>query len=566
MNTCANPARVAGVSVLLAILALGSGLASAIQDPVMVKDVNAGTPSSDPVKFLPLAGKLFFVANNGTTGLEPWVSDGTLGGTSLLRDIWSGANSSFASGCPTCNAISLGPVVYFSASNGVGGSQLWRSDGTVAGTVNVYPDASASTLTAFGGDILFAGVPSGNSVAFLYRSDGTTVGTNRVTSSTYLAGTEMTVVSGTAFFPADDGASGSELWRSDGSAVGTSLVKNLAPGSSSSYPTRLTNVGGILYFTANDGTAPGLFRSDGTEAGTVLVKTLMMPADYTTPGQLIDGNGQAFLIATDAGHGAELWRSDGTTAGTEMVKDIYPGNVGGLSESYLVAIGNVVYFAANDAVHGIELWRSDGTAGGTVMVKDIDPQADPFSSSSPAGLANVDGTLYFRARSSNLEGTQPWLSDGTESGTVQIATLYPAGNSLASFFTGVNGSIYFSATDGAHGNELWAMLAGVIGVDPEDDQTLPRSVSLAQNFPNPFNPRTVIAFDLPTSARVSLCVFDVSGKLLRTLVHGATLDEGHHETAWDGRDESGVMAAAGVYMYRLETGDQTESKAMLLVK
>jgi ELWxxDGT repeat protein len=562
MNTRAFPARLAAVSVLLSILVLASGFAFAIGNPVMVKDVRPGAASSNPERMLPLGDKLFFVANDGTSGLEPWVSDGTPGGTSLLQDIWVGANGGITS-CTTCNAISAGSVVYFSAYNGANGSQLWRTDGTVAGTVNVYADATASTLTAVGSNILFAGTPLGSSLTYLFSSDGTTA---RVRDNVLLSGTEMTAVNGTAYFPAASGSAGLELWRSDGSAAGTMLVKDLAPGGNS-YPTRLTNVGGVLYFTANDGTVNGLFKSDGTAPGTVLVKAVTMPADYTTPGQLIDANGTAFMIATDAGHGSELWRSDGTTAGTVMVKDIYPGNTGGLNGSFLVAIGNSVYFAANDAVHGVELWKSDGTEAGTVMVKDIDPYPSAFSSSSPAALANVNGTLYFRANPGNPVGAQLWRSDGTASGTVQIAILNPnpGGNSLAYAFTGVAGSIYFGATDGTHGLELWAMLGGAAGVDPQD-RTLPGPVSLAQNFPNPFNPRTVIAFDLPAAARVNLRVYDVAGRLLRTLIASTTYDEGHHEAAWDGRDESGVMAAAGVYMYRLEAGDHVESRPMVLVK
>ncbi len=150
MNTRAFPARLAGVSVLLSILALVSGFASALENPAMVKDVRPGVASSNPEKFLPVGGKLFFVANDGTHGLEPWVSDGTLGGTSLLLDIWAGPNGGILLGCPTCNAVSAGSVVYFSAYNGANGSQLWRTDGTVAGTANVYPEASASTLTVVG--------------------------------------------------------------------------------------------------------------------------------------------------------------------------------------------------------------------------------------------------------------------------------------------------------------------------------------------------------------------------------------------------------------------------------
>jgi len=78
-------------------------------------------------------------------------------------------------------------------------------------------------------------------------------------------------VGGTLFFRADDGINGPQLWRSDGTAAGTVMVKNLDPGGS--FPARLTNVNGVLEFFALDGSSVGLWRSDGTAAGTIEIAT-----------------------------------------------------------------------------------------------------------------------------------------------------------------------------------------------------------------------------------------------------------------------------------------------------
>ena len=88
---------------------------------------------------------------------------------------------------------------------------------------------------------------------------------------------------------------------------------------------------------------------------------------------------------------------------------------------------------------------------------------------------------------------------------------------------------------------------------------------LGSPSPNPFNPRTTIAFDLPESGPVRLCVFDVAGRLVRTLVD-ESLPRGSHEAAWDGRDSSGREAASGSYLARLEFGAKVETVRMGLVR
>ena len=90
-------------------------------------------------------------------------------------------------------------------------------------------------------------------------------------------------------------------------------------------------------------------------------------------------------------------------------------------------------------------------------------------------------------------------------------------------------------------------------------------LALHENFPNPFNPITHIKFDLPKAGHVRLDVFDVSGRLVRTLVDEDRAAASHRVT-WDGTDNRGARAASGAYYYRLQTGNSVITNKMMLVK
>ncbi len=94
---------------------------------------------------------------------------------------------------------------------------------------------------------------------------------------------------------------------------------------------------------------------------------------------------------------------------------------------------------------------------------------------------------------------------------------------------------------------------------------LPTPLALRQNFPNPFNPSTTIAFALERSGPVKLQVYDARGRLVRTLVDEAR-EAGAHSVAWDGRDNGGRSSAAGVYLYRLDAGSSSLQRKMTLLK
>jgi hypothetical protein len=88
---------------------------------------------------------------------------------------------------------------------------------------------------------------------------------------------------------------------------------------------------------------------------------------------------------------------------------------------------------------------------------------------------------------------------------------------------------------------------------------------LENNIPNPFNPTTVIRFTVPEDGIVSLRIYDVAGRLVRTLANEKR-QANHYEIQWDGRDERGQRVASGVYFYRLVAGKHSATKKMLLLK
>jgi flagellar hook assembly protein FlgD len=88
---------------------------------------------------------------------------------------------------------------------------------------------------------------------------------------------------------------------------------------------------------------------------------------------------------------------------------------------------------------------------------------------------------------------------------------------------------------------------------------------LRQNVPNPFNPTTRITFTLATPGHTTLRIYDVKGRLVRTLIDGP-LDATVHTATWDGLDRSGRRAATGVYFYEVVSGDFRSTRKMSLLK
>ena len=282
---------------------------------------------------------------------------------------------------------------------------------------------------------------------------------NPGTDSSYIS--KLTRVNNTLFFLAYDGIHGLELWKSDGTADGTMLVKDLIPGSESSFEDfpELANLKGTLFFGGDDGIhGRELWKSDGTEEGTVMVKDIYPGwcncdepfPNGSYPEIMTNVNGTLFFIADDGEHGREVWKSDGTEEGTVMVKDVDPTNSHMPYE--MAAMGDMLYFLHwSDEYPGggysTGLWKSDGTEKGTVLLKgNIDPQ----------NITNVNGVLFF-ATYGKGHSHELWKSDGTSKGTLMVKDInkHDGYGFVVNKFTSVNGTLFFSAHDGENGQELW---------------------------------------------------------------------------------------------------------------
>jgi serine protease AprX len=115
---------------------------------------------------------------------------------------------------------------------------------------------------------------------------------------------------------------------------------------------------------------------------------------------------------------------------------------------------------------------------------------------------------------------------------------------------------------GYGGDSQSSILGGLAGLGEVDEGTeLPESIHLDQNYPNPFNPSTTIRFTLPEASNVSITVFDMLGRSVRTLIDGRAMEAGAHEVAFDAND-----LASGTYLYRMDAGATTITRQMTLVK
>jgi ELWxxDGT repeat protein len=477
-----------------------------LKDINTTKDEDNRNQSSRPLFYTEVNGNVLFVADDDSLfGLEVWKTNGKAGGTAMLKNIAPSYLDARVSPYDF-NAVSYKGAAYFIADDKVHGIEIWKTDGTTAGTklfIDTDPGIEAGTgsgitsMAYYKGKLYF-GADEGLFGKELWSSDGTDTGTHMLKNISPLLpifgeeGSEpdnFAEVNNQLLFSAATIQTGTELYRTDGTAAGTGLVKDIWNGMIGSTPKELTPLNGQVYFYA-DGDSPGeeLFKSNGSAAGTLLVKDIYPTSYASQPRNLFNANRFLLFSAEDGKNGRELWVSGGIAGNTTMLKDIYPGSSG--SDPYafanldsvtcflnrvhqlwvtdgttagtkmlkqfntvsgtLTRAGNLLYFAADGGSgSGKELWATDGTAAGTFEVMDIAPGT---AYSDPLSMTAMDDRIYFSAFVSG--DRELWRSDGTKAGTFLVKDINSSGSSTPLELTRINRRIYFSALSSA-GRELW---------------------------------------------------------------------------------------------------------------
>ncbi|MCB0700100.1 MAG: T9SS type A sorting domain-containing protein [Chitinophagales bacterium] len=503
-------------STLVLLICLASyGNISKAQYLFELFNINHRT-GSDPGSVIVVDTFLFFTANDGIHGREPWICDGTQAGTKIIKDINPGTTGSLGGLIAANNG-----KVYFTAtdysSSPFPGSEPWVTDGTATGTQmikDIYTGTKSSIsfpekFTSSAGNVYFF-ADDGTHGKELWVTDGTANGTYMVKDIN--PGTGHSTPGGfieynsKTYFGAYDSTHGVELWVTDGTTNGTQLLIDLEPGRFSSNISNLFVYNNKLYFSAISGSGTGIYESDGTVNGTKFVT-----AGYWND-EIVQFNGKLYIGA------GELYSFDGTPTGFQLIKDINPATNQYSSPSQLTVVGNQLFFTADDGVHNEELWVSDGTTNGTHLVKNI--STHPVAGSTPLDLIAYANKLFFIARDTNMD-YELYVSDGTVNGTKMIKGKGPtmASPGPQGTYAVCNNALYFANYDTA-GYEMWKLTdtAYVNSLDTTNNPptNMPTIQTVSDNItvaPNPAHDKVTIGFDKAYS-NAQLSIVDLSGKVI----------------------------------------------------
>lgn len=306
---------------------------------------NGGTNKTGIQHLIPVGNKLFFVSNY----TELWSFNGSV--FSRLSEI---LYPNKLTGCSD--------HLYFYATDGIHDGELWKSDGSPAGTAMVK-------------DINLMGASELDKFA---------------------------VLDDKVYFTADDGVHGTELWRSDGTSPGTWMVKDLWFNdlNRNDIDDVVASNGSIYFVSKIDDIISTLWRTNGTDAGSVALAQVGLPV------KLMPGLNGVFFVSKDYDD-YNMWICMGTQQSTQTV------NIGknpfASAEPKFVTVNNIFYAAFANA-----LWRSDGTIEGSYFIGQIGDNPYPLSALGDvliyASMSHIYGNEVFTANVNELAGTAPVIA------------------------------------------------------------------------------------------------------------------------------------------------------------
>jgi ELWxxDGT repeat protein len=476
-------------------------LTAGAQQAELLKDINSGSASSYVSHMTKCGGKVLFKATNSSANSELWVTDGTVDGTYLLKEI----NPSTETGGDIDQMTIFNNEAYFRANDGTHGSELWKTDGTAEGTVMVKDIAPGS---------------QGSQPGYLV------------------------VWNNNLYFRAFHPDYGTELWRTEGTEESTQLVADIIPGVVSTYPGYIYPTSCGLYFNGLNNLF--LYFSDGTSSGSFLL------SDKIKVGQgdnahFAEYKNEVYFRAIDAtsGTGSQLWKTSGNTvtrvtgivsgttqfnpryltvagdklfmvgeqepygrelwvlddSGIHMAKDINPDGHGGLAGAFFTEFKGKLVFSANPPASGQEVWASDGTEVGTKIIKDLNPGPASSRAISPVNLGD---TLYYSADDGT--GGELWKLVSPDAQPEKFTDI-SNGGAWGPELSRINKTFVFPASDATHGDELWKLtLSGSTAVNEPDCNDNPVTV-----YPNPAVKSFNIVIGDELNLPAELKIYDITG-------------------------------------------------------
>jgi outer membrane protein assembly factor BamB len=430
-----------------------------------------------------------------------------------------------------------GTVYYVSGGDGtclyavsVKGTLSWKYtlDNETTGGVSIGPDG---TIHVAAGD-LYAVNPEGT-LKWKYEAAGSPPDSFNLTP---IVGPDSTVYAA---------GSGSFLYavNSDGT-----LEWSAETGAGAQMPPVL-GADGTIYIASKENSVFAL-NSDGSLKWTKSVGHRLDPVYPTYPalgedGTLYLGTRDSLLLGIETGTGEGLAVGGWPKVGLNL------GNTGSLWESYvppekncdfsgdgIIAIGDVIFF--------LLLARSD--------------YDDPRLDWNGDGVFEINDAIALLIDIRNGDCPETSLQLASSGNEEQIEKV---GGLTAAEIKYLEETILNMPLSP---EELSVIRLALYGVST-DAPSLPRAFSLAQNFPNPFNPATTISYEIPAGdpVKVTLQIFNSRGALVRSLVDSER-DPGAHTAFWDGTDTAGRKAASGVYFYRITAGEFSRTRKMVLLK
>lgn len=340
---------------------------SSTDSAYLVKDIYRGKTDANPQDMVADSNRIFFSASDSAHGKEVWVSDGTESGTHLVSDVYTGTGA----GNPSVLFVYKHDI-YFKARNpSTGYYHIWRSVDNDTSVVS-FLDKDSSLISQINdpvicNDILYF---AGNRVTYgneIYRTDGTRAGTYVVKDldpgyNTSAPADLVCLTNGKILFTQEIDK-GRELYVTDGTSSGTYLTRDLFPIQTDAFISNMTGSDSTLFFSAHEKDKyQDLELYVYRDGKNYRIKDIYEGLTSSSPSNFYPYKGGVFLTADDGKIGREIWYSDGTTSGTKVFFDVSARTPDNVIKDIAAIPGGVIFNASTPSIAD-EAWTFNANSG-----------------------------------------------------------------------------------------------------------------------------------------------------------------------------------------------------------